>query len=156
MRDAAGRWRARLMPWLYRGEREECWMRITFLGHAGLHIQTQFGSILCDPWKNPAYFDSWFVFPDNSELDWDRYGKVDYLYVSHLHKDHFDPGLLREHVSRDATVLLPDFAVQDLREELERLGFTRFCVMPSGQVVERGGLQLMVLAMGSPADCPLG
>ncbi len=131
-------------------------MRITFLGHAGLHIQTQFGSILCDPWKNPAYFDSWFVFPDNSELDWDRYGKVDYLYVSHLHKDHFDPGLLREHVSRDATVLLPDFAVQDLREELERLGFTRFCVMPSGQVVERGGLQLMVLAMGSPADGPLG
>ena len=61
-------------------------MRITFLGHAGLHIQTQFGSILCDPWKNPAYFDSWFVFPDNSELDWDRYGQADYLYVSHLHK----------------------------------------------------------------------
>jgi UDP-MurNAc hydroxylase len=41
-------------------------MRITFLGHAGLHIETRFGSILCDPWKNPAYFDSWFVFPDNS------------------------------------------------------------------------------------------
>jgi hypothetical protein len=22
-------------------------------------------TILCDPWKNPAYFGSWFVFPDN-------------------------------------------------------------------------------------------
>ena len=131
-------------------------MLITFLGHAGMHIQTQFGSILCDPWKNPAYFDSWFVFPDNSELDWDGYGKVDYLYVSHLHLDHFDRDLLREHVSRDATVLLPDFAVQDLREELERLGFTKFCTMPSGQVVEKGGLRLMVLALASPADGPLG
>jgi UDP-MurNAc hydroxylase len=131
-------------------------MRITCLGHAGLHIETRYGDILCDPWKNPAFFDSWFVFPDNSDLDWDRYGKVDYLYVSHLHRDHFDPGLLREHVSRDATVLLPDFPVEDLRHELERLGFTRFCVMPNGQVVELGGLRLMVQALQSPADGPLG
>jgi UDP-MurNAc hydroxylase len=131
-------------------------MRITCLGHAGLHIETRYGDILCDPWKNPAFFDSWFVFPDNSDLDWDRYGKVDYLYVSHLHRDHFDPALLREHVSREATVLLPDFPVEDLRHELERLGFTRFWVMPNGQVVERGGLRLMVQALQSPADGPLG
>ncbi len=131
-------------------------MRITFLGHAGLHIETQFGSILCDPWKNPAYFDSWFVFPDNSELEWDRHGRVDYLYVSHLHQDHFDRGLLSEHVSRAATVLLPDFPVQDLRDQLERLGFTRFCTIPSGRVVDHGGLRLMVQALRSPADGPLG
>jgi UDP-MurNAc hydroxylase len=131
-------------------------MRITCLGHAGLHIETRYGDILCDPWKNPAFFDSWFVFPDNSDLDWDRYGKVDYLYVSHLHRDHFDPELLRCHVSREATVLLPDFPVEDLRQELERLGFTRFCVMPNGEVVERGGLRLMVQALQSPADGPLG
>jgi UDP-MurNAc hydroxylase len=131
-------------------------MRITFLGHAGLHIQTRFASILCDPWKNPAYFDSWFVFPDNSGLDWNRYGRVDYLYVSHLHRDHFDPALLQEHVSRAATVLLPDFALQDLRHELERLGFRRFCTMPNGRIVEHDGLRMMVLALGSPADGPLG
>ena len=131
-------------------------MQITFLGHAGLHIQTRFGSVLCDPWKNPAYFDSWFVFPDNSGLDWDRYGRADYLYVSHLHQDHFDPGLLRDHVSRAATVLLPEFPVPDLRGQLERLGFTRFCAIPSGRVVQLGGLRLMVQALRSPADGPLG
>ena len=131
-------------------------MRITFLGHAGLHIETTAGSILCDPWKNPAYFDSWFVFPGNSGLDWDRYGKVDYLYVSHLHQDHFDPGLLAGHVSRGATVLLPDFPVPELCDQLERLGFTRFCTMPSGQVVQLGGLRLLVQALASPTDGPLG
>jgi UDP-MurNAc hydroxylase len=131
-------------------------VRITFLGHAGLHIQTRSGSILCDPWKNPAYFGSWFVFPDNSGLDWDRYGRVDYLYVSHLHQDHFDPGLLGQHVSRDATVLLPDFPLPDLRDQLERLGFHRFWVIPSGQVVQHDGLRLMVQALRSPADGPLG
>jgi len=131
-------------------------MRITGLGHAGLHIQTRYGTILCDPWRNPAYFGSWFVFPDNSGLDWDRYGQVDYLYVSHLHQDHFDPALLSEHVSRDATVLLPDFPVQDLRNELERLGFTRFIVLRGGEVAERGGLRLMTQVLLSPADGPLG
>ena len=44
-------------------------MQITCVGHAGLHIETRCGTILCDPWMNPAYFDSWFVFPDNSGLD---------------------------------------------------------------------------------------
>jgi UDP-MurNAc hydroxylase len=131
-------------------------MRITCLGHAGLHIESRYGTILCDPWKNPAYFDSWFVFPDNSGLDWDRYGQVDFLYVSHLHQDHFDPALLSEHVTREAVVLLPDFPVNDLRDQLERLGFTRFIVMPSGKVVEREGLRLMVQVLASPADGPLG
>ena len=31
-------------------------MRITFLGHAGLFIETAAGTVLCDPWFNPAYF----------------------------------------------------------------------------------------------------
>jgi UDP-MurNAc hydroxylase len=131
-------------------------MQITCVGHAGLYIETRCGTILCDPWVNPAYFDSWFVFPDNSALDWDRYGRADYLYVSHLHKDHFDPQNLREHVSRDTTVLLPDFPVPDLRDELEKLGFTKFIVLPSGQEVGAGGLRLMIQALKSPADGPLG
>jgi UDP-MurNAc hydroxylase len=131
-------------------------MQITCLGHAGLHIETRGGTILCDPWKNPAYFDSWFVFPDNGDLDWDRYGKADYLYVSHLHRDHFDRQNLREHVSREATVLLPDFPVPDLRTELEKLGFTRFVVMPNGKEVELNGTRVMVQALQSPADGPLG
>ena len=131
-------------------------MQITCLGHAGLHIETRGGTILCDPWKNPAYFDSWFVFPDNSGLDWERYGKADYLYVSHLHKDHFDPQNLREHVSRETTVLLPDYPVLDLRVELEKLGFTKFVVMPNGKEVELNGMRVMVQALQAPVDGPLG
>ena len=60
-------------------------MQVTSVGHAGFRIDTKAGSILCDPWVNPAYFASWFPFPDNSELDWDALGDCDYLYVSHLH-----------------------------------------------------------------------
>src|SRR5437764_5979082 len=131
-------------------------MRITSIGHAGLHLSTRYGDILCDPWVNPAYFDSWFVFPDNSQLDSDRLGRADYLYVSHMHRDHFDAALLARHVSKDATVLLPDFPVEDLRENLQRLGFTRFQVMPDGQPVDLGGLRILGQALRSPTDGPLG
>lgn len=93
---------------------------------ADFRIDTRAGSILCDPWLNPSYFGSWFVFPDNSGLDWAALGDCDYLYISHLHKDHFDPKLLRDHVNKDAVVLLPDFPVPDLKRELEKLGFHRF------------------------------
>jgi UDP-MurNAc hydroxylase len=53
-------------------------------------------------------------------------------------------------------VLLPDFPVPDLRKNLERLGFTRFCTLPSGKAVQLGGLRLMIQALKSPTDGPLG
>ena len=84
-------------------------MRVTGTGHASMRIDTAAGSILCDPWVNPAYFASWFPFPDNSQLDWETLGQVDYLYVSHLHRDHFDAEHLKRFVSKKATVLLPEF-----------------------------------------------
>src|SRR4030081_473613 len=101
-------------------------MRVTGLGHASALIETKYGSVLCDPWVNPAYFGSWFPFPDNSQLDWDTLGDFDYPYVSPRPKDHFDPATLAKHVNKNATVPLPDYPVPDLRRELEKLGFTDF------------------------------
>ncbi|MFC9786866.1 Rieske 2Fe-2S domain-containing protein [Rhodococcus sp. NPDC127528] len=135
-------------------------MQVTSVGHAGFHIQTEAGSILCDPWVNPAYFASWFPFPDNTGLDWDALGDVDYLYVSHLHKDHFDPENLRKHVNKDATVLLPDYPVPDLRRELENLGFTKFFETQDSVkhtvTGPKGDLDVMIIALRAPADGPIG
>lgn len=135
-------------------------MQVTSVGHAGFLIQTHAGNILCDPWVNPAYFGSWFPFPDNSALDWDELGDCDYLYVSHLHKDHFDAKNLAEHVNKDAVVLLPDFPVPDLRNELQKLGFHRF-FETTDSVKHRisgpkGDLDVMVIALRAPADGPIG
>ncbi|RNG34082.1 Rieske 2Fe-2S domain-containing protein [Streptomyces botrytidirepellens] len=132
-------------------------MRITGLGHAGLFIETEAGSVLCDPWVNPAFFGSWFPFPDNTDLDWAHYGRsADYLYVSHLHRDHFDAQNLRRNVRKDITVLLPAFATDELERELRALGFTRFLRTESGKPVERDGLRIMITALTGPGDGPIG
>ena len=131
-------------------------MRITGLGHASALIETAAGSVLTDPWVNPAYFGSWFPFPDNSGLAWDTVGQADYLFVSHLHRDHFDPEHLRKHVSKRATVLLPDFPTSELEDALRDVGFTSFVRPRSGEVVSVDGLDVMIQSLTSPTDGPIG
>lgn len=132
-------------------------VRITFTGHVGMSIETSGGSILCDPWFTPAYFASWFVFPRNDRLDVTALLDPDYLYISHLHHDHFDPAFLTERVSKDATVLLPAFLVDRLEQALRDCGFTRFIHTEHGVPVDLGGgLEVTILAMTAPADGPAG
>ena len=114
-------------------------MRITATGHAGSYIETAAGSILCDPWRTPAYFASWFPFPDNSGVEFERLAP-DFLYVSHLHRDHFDPDVLGRLVDKSATVLLPEFPIEDLRTELTELGFRSFVETRSGEPIDLAGL----------------
>jgi UDP-MurNAc hydroxylase len=131
-------------------------MRILITGHAGLFVEANGRSVLCDPWFNGAYFGSWFPFPDNAGIDLERISSPDYLYVSHLHKDHFDARFLGEHVDKSATVLLPDFPLDDLRQALERLGFSRFVETHSGRPVELDGLRVAITTSTSVADGPIG
>ncbi|HEY3714215.1 MAG TPA: Rieske 2Fe-2S domain-containing protein [Jatrophihabitantaceae bacterium] len=131
-------------------------MRVTGLGHASVLIETAHGSILTDPWVNPAYLGSWFPFPDNSQLDWDAIGRADYLFVSHLHRDHFDADHLRRYISKDITVLLPDYPTSQLEDELREIGFRSFVKPESEEVVDLDGLQIMIQSLISPTDGPIG
>lgn len=132
-------------------------MRVTFIGHAGLLLETAGGTILCDPWFNPAYFESWYPFPDNSSVaDLPGVRAPDYLFVSHQHHDHFDPQFLRDNVSKDATVLLPDFKAPHLRRALEDVGFSKFVETRDCEATDLGGVRILINALTSPMDGPLG
>jgi len=131
-------------------------LEITFLGQAGIFVETRYGSILCDPWFNPAYFASWFPFPSNEQVERTRLCNPTYLYVSHLHHDHYDPQFLHDSVSKDAIVLLPEYPIDLLERALRGLGFTRFLRLNNGQVLEIDGLRVMIMAMTAPIDGPLG
>jgi len=119
-------------------------------------IETLHGTVLTDPWVNPAYFGSWFPFPDNSQLDWDEVGKADYLFVSHLHRDHFDPEHLKRHISKKTTVLLPDYPTTELEDALRDCGFTSFVKPANGEPTDVDGLQVMIDSLTSPTDGPIG
>ncbi len=135
-------------------------VRATSIGHAGILIESAAGSILCDPWFEPAFFASWFVFPRNDRLDadlLDRIERADFLYVSHLHGDHHDESWLRRNLSRDIPVLLPDYPTGEQRRRMEALGFTTFLPTTDGVEVEIApGLTVAVHVETSITDGPGG
>ena len=104
-------------------------MQAISLGHAGILVRTRGVTIVCDPWFVPAFFGSWFVFPRNDQLPDDIMHDVcnpDFLYVSHLHGDHFDTPFLRERMNKNTTVLLPGFPTREMERAYNKLGFTKF------------------------------
>ncbi len=104
-------------------------MQAISIGHAGILIRTQGITIACDPWFEPAFFGSWFVFPRNDQLAPDIMHDVcnpDFLYISHLHGDHFDAEFLSKHMNKNTTVLLPDFPTREMEREFNKLGFRNF------------------------------
>ncbi len=135
-------------------------MRATSIGHAGILIETDRGSVVCDPWFVPAFFGSWYVFPRNDRLDPDLVARIerpDYLYVSHLHGDHFDEAFLREHIDRSTTVLLPGFPTGELEAQMRRLGFERFVrTRPGEPVTLETGLVVEIHVETSLTDGPGG
>ncbi len=131
-------------------------MQITFLGQAGLFVETKGVSILCDPWFNPAFLGGWYPFPANDAIDPERIGHPTYLYVSHLHRDHFDPRFLREHVDKSATVLLPAYAIDDLETALRGLGFASFIKSVDLVPFQAGPLTLTIHSLVAPTDGPIG
>ena len=135
-------------------------MRATSLGHAGILIESEHGSIVCDPWFVPAFFGSWFVFPRNDQLPHDlmaRITKPDYLYISHLHADHLDEPWLREHMDKDVTVQLPGYPTDELRRTLQHIGFTKFLPTENGVTTKlAGNLTVTIHVETSISDGPGG
>lgn len=106
-------------------------MKITYTGHAGLWIETNDIKILCDPWHsdNPAFFKTWSVYPNNTNLDWDKIIlNTDVLFISHIHEDHFDKKFLKELYlkNKKIKVLIPDFRFSVLKDKLKKIGFNHF------------------------------
>ncbi len=135
-------------------------MRATSVGHAGILIETEFGSILCDPWFTPAFFGSWFVFPRNDQLPADlleRIERTDYLYVSHIHADHLDEEWLAHHVRRGATVLIPGFPTRELERILRSFGFANIVRTVDGEEITlNGDLRIAIHVETSITDGPGG
>jgi UDP-MurNAc hydroxylase len=134
-------------------------MRATSLGHAGILIESDNGSIVCDPWFLPAFWGSWFPFPRNDQLDDDlaaRIERADFLYVSHLHGDHLDEPWLREHLPRDIRVLLPGYPTRELERRLRGLGFTEVIRTVDGEELDLGGLSVAIHVETSITDGPGG
>src|ERR1700730_16464716 len=95
-------------------------MKITFIAHASLLVETQGLSILSDPWwKGPCFGTQWWVYPRPPLAPLEA-RPPDYIYISHGHHDHFHPSTLRA-LPRTAKVLVAKGF--DIAPSIRKMGF---------------------------------
>ncbi len=87
---------------------------VFYLGHASILIRLSGKTILCDPvgYSDP-YMSSWFYYPP--QVKDERFFNVDYVYISHLHRDHFDVEFLSK-LSKNSKILILEDRVTFQRE----------------------------------------
>jgi UDP-MurNAc hydroxylase len=106
---------------------------VHYLGHAGFILEHEGTKLLIDPWFFPAFMQSWFPYPDNRVLLEEVRGcQFDYLYVSHLHQDHFDRRLL-EMLDRSIKVLAPNYRSKSLVKKFRAIGYENIVALDHKQ-----------------------
>ncbi|MGH2700799.1 MAG: MBL fold metallo-hydrolase, partial [Actinomycetota bacterium] len=99
-------------------------MRVTALGHAGLRVETEQATVLCDPWFSPegAFQASWHQYPSNDHLLSDpTLVRPTAIAISHEHLDHVDPWFLAR-VPSGVPVIVPRYPSPALRRKIEMGG----------------------------------
>lgn len=112
-------------------------MRLTFIGHACLYVETDSGSLIVDPWLvGSVGWRSWWHYPPIGEPD-PAWWSPDFMYLTHHHPDHFHYPSLRK-MDRRTRVHVGRFGVDVMRGELHKLGFTDVTEVPHGERIQLG------------------
>ncbi|MBO6805962.1 MBL fold metallo-hydrolase [Thalassospira sp.] len=114
-------------------------MKITYITHACLLVETDGLRILTDPWiAGPSWGGNIWVYPPAKTMP-EELVDIDVIYFSHAHEDHFQrecvdrlPACVRE----EALVLLPDFEMPYFQNAVMRAGFKNIKVMGHNESVD--------------------
>jgi UDP-MurNAc hydroxylase len=109
-------------------------MRFTVLSHAGLLVEHAGRRIVSDPWlRGSCYWRSWWNYPEPPAGLIDSL-ETDYIYLTHLHWDHFHGPSLRRLLERNPAVrvLVPKVPTRRMLDDLAWLGFRNITEIPHG------------------------
>jgi UDP-MurNAc hydroxylase len=110
-------------------------MKFTILSHAGMLIEDKGHSLLVDPWLiGSCYWRSWWNFPEIDRAFLDTI-KPDYIYLTHLHWDHFHAPSLRL-FDRDVKYLVPKIPGERMVRDLKAIKRENIVEIPHGGTVE--------------------
>lgn len=130
---------------------------ITLVSHASVIIDTGTVRLWTDPWlAGKAFNDSWaLITPAVLADEW--YPRLDYLWISHEHADHFHVPTLRalpDEVKQRVTVLTRTGDAPKLTQALTRMGFAH--VLPiahRGRIALPGGAEAYSYEVGQMDTC---
>lgn len=112
-------------------------MKVKYLNSATVIVEHQGKKVLCDPWLTDGiYYGAWFTWPV-CKFTVEDIKDVDYIYISHVHPDHFDENTIKD-LPKNIPVIILDFAEKFLLSRLRNLGFEKIIEIPNRGEVQLG------------------
>lgn len=112
-------------------------MRFSIHGHACIEVQTANKSLICDPWLvGSTYWRSWWNYPP---LKPDILTQIDpdYIYLSHIHWDHFHGPTLKK-IGLDKPIIIPKIPQIKLYQDLHQMGAKNIMEIAHGETIKLG------------------
>lgn len=107
-------------------------MEFEILSHAGLRVEHGGTTLVIDPWLvGSAYWRSWWNYPPVDEARV-RAIRPNFIYLSHIHWDHFHGPSLRL-LGKDVEILIPEDRYPRMRDDLRSMGFKRVRELAHGR-----------------------
>src|SRR4030095_4703284 len=98
-------------------------MKFQILSHAGLAITGNGVCLVCDPWLiGSTYWRSWWNYPPVSK-ELIASLKPDFIYLTHVHWDHFQGVSLRK-FGKSIPIVIPREPRGRMRRDLDLMGFS--------------------------------
>ena len=77
--------------------------------------------LTCDPWIGKSSDNAWYSYPIKNENEIDpKIFNSNFIYISHLHSDHFDEKTLKKFKNKNLKFIIKKFNNGHLKKRLER------------------------------------
>jgi UDP-MurNAc hydroxylase len=121
---------------------------ITTISHASLLINSGQKKLIIDPWLiGSCYWRSWWNYPpvDRNSLD---NLKVDAVYITHVHWDHWHGPTLKKFFSKDTLIITHEEPNKRSINDLIAIGFKNVKLLKHGQTFEIGDIKITPYQFG--------
>jgi len=129
-------------------------MKLTFYQSSAVLTEIKDVKILSDPWfVDGELYGSWNHYPPIN-LQAENFADVDYIYLSHIHQDHFSKKTLSK-LNKKIPVIIHNFESKALRENIKSLGFSVIELNHNIRTLLKNGVYINILAADNcdPAVC---
>lgn len=121
---------------------------ILFLSHASAAIRTRSKCILVDPWLiGSCYWRSWWNYPP-VDRDSVENLKVDAIYITHVHWDHWHGPSLKKLFPKDTLIITHDEPNKRSVNDLKSIGFKNIKLLKHGETFELGDIKITPYQFG--------
>lgn len=126
---------------------------IKYIYSACIVTKTKDVTILHDPWFTEGIYDgAWFHYP-KIENPFTSIGEVDYIFVSHIHPDHYDSSFIKQYFDRFGVkkIIIADHERNHLYKKMCIDGFAPI-VLKDDLIIGNTSIKIVPHITGSTSD----